>query len=92
MTKLELYEKTSFANSETITRLYSTSFATAIKLLAPRMRTPIHGIYGFVRFADEIVDTFHQTIKVQYWQHLKLQHLKRLKISFRLIRYCMRFK
>jgi phytoene/squalene synthetase len=38
---------------------YSTSFASAIRLLHRDMRDPVYSIYGFVRFADEIVDTFH---------------------------------
>ena len=46
--------------SEITTTGYSTSFSSAIRLLHPDMRQPIYNIYGFVRFADEIVDTFHQ--------------------------------
>ncbi len=42
-----------------MTRRYSTSFSLGIRLFQPRFRPPIYGIYGFVRFADEIVDTFH---------------------------------
>jgi phytoene/squalene synthetase len=45
--------------SKSTTEKYSTSFSSAIKLLHPHLRTPIFNIYGFVRFADEIVDTFH---------------------------------
>lgn len=45
--------------SEVVTKRYSTSFSSAIRLLHTDLRAPIHGIYGFVRFADEIVDTFH---------------------------------
>lgn len=41
------------------TKAYSTSFSSAIRLLHADLRAPIHNIYGFVRFADEIVDTFH---------------------------------
>jgi phytoene/squalene synthetase len=39
---------------------YSTSFSSAIKLLNKKIQAPIYDIYGFVRFADEIVDTFHE--------------------------------
>ena len=46
--------------SKITTERYSTSFSSAINLLHQDMRTPIYNIYGFVRFADEIVDTFHQ--------------------------------
>lgn len=45
--------------SKTVTQSYSTSFSIATKLLAPSIRQDIYNIYGFVRFADEIVDTFH---------------------------------
>ena len=56
----ELYEKSSFGCSKLVTELYSTSFSLGIKTLTKKFRDPIYGIYGFVRFADEIVDTFHQ--------------------------------
>lgn len=45
--------------SKIVTKTYSTSFALATKMLAPSIRKDIYNIYGFVRFADEIVDTFH---------------------------------
>ena len=45
--------------SQLITKRYSTSFSIGIRLFAPTLRDPIYAIYGFVRFADEIVDTFH---------------------------------
>ncbi|MBC7534470.1 MAG: phytoene/squalene synthase family protein [Ferruginibacter sp.] len=45
--------------SRITTERYSTSFSSAIKLLHRDLRTPVYNIYGFVRFADEIVDTFH---------------------------------
>lgn len=56
---MSLFHQVSRACSEIVTQRYSTSFASAIRLLHPDLRGPIHGIYGFVRFADEIVDTFH---------------------------------
>jgi phytoene synthase len=46
--------------SKIVTINYSTSFASAIRLLHKDLRTPIFNIYGFVRFADEIVDSFHE--------------------------------
>ena len=45
--------------SKDVTNSYSTSFSTATKLLSPSIRQDVYNIYGFVRFADEIVDTFH---------------------------------
>ncbi len=56
---LELYNKVSIENSKRLTKAYSTSFSFAIRLLSPSIRDGIYGIYGFVRLADEIVDTFH---------------------------------
>ncbi len=57
---LQLYKDTCFECSKLITNKYSTSFSLGIKALAKKFHDPIYGIYGFVRFADEIVDTFHQ--------------------------------
>ena len=45
--------------SRSTTERYSTSFSSAIRLLHYDLRQPIYNIYGLVRFADEIVDTFH---------------------------------
>ncbi|MGI6338344.1 MAG: phytoene/squalene synthase family protein [Bacteroidales bacterium] len=56
---LELYNDISFSASKLITGSYSTSFSSAVKLLGRETRLAIYSIYGFVRFADEIVDTFH---------------------------------
>lgn len=55
---LSLYKQTSLFCSEIITKSYSTSFYFAVKMLSPKLRPQIHAIYGFVRLADEIVDTF----------------------------------
>ena len=55
-----LFRKVSFATSEMVTNSYSTSFSMGIKLLGPSIRDSIYSIYGFVRYADEIVDTFHE--------------------------------
>jgi phytoene/squalene synthetase len=57
---LEIFDIVSGRCSEITTKNYSTSFSTAIRLLHRDLRQPIYNIYGFVRFADEIVDTFHQ--------------------------------
>lgn len=56
---ISLYNQTCDEISKLITNNYSTSFSLGIKVFAPKFRTPIYNIYGFVRFADEIVDTFH---------------------------------
>lgn len=56
---IEMFHQVSGQCSRITTEKYSTSFASAIRLLHPELRQPIYNIYGFVRFADEIVDTFH---------------------------------
>lgn len=54
----ELYNKTAFEYCGLITHNYSTSFYSAVGLLDSHIQKAIYGIYGFVRLADEIVDTF----------------------------------
>ena len=56
---LQIFHEVSQACSKVTTKRYSTSFSSAIRLLNAEIQTPIYNIYGFVRFADEIVDTFH---------------------------------
>ena len=60
---MNLYDETCLKCSKIITRKYSTSFSLGIKTFHKRFRYPIYAIYGFVRFADEIVDTFHDKNK-----------------------------
>jgi phytoene/squalene synthetase len=55
----ELYDHVSIQCSKLTTKSYSTSFSLGIFCLEKELRDPIYSIYGFVRFADEIVDTFH---------------------------------
>lgn len=54
-----LFDELSASCSKKTTKLYSTSFSLGIYFLKPAFHTPIYGIYGFVRLADEIVDSFH---------------------------------
>lgn len=56
---MDLYNTTTFECSKLITEYYSTSFTLGIKTLDKRFHFPIYAVYGFVRYADEIVDTFH---------------------------------
>lgn len=56
---MSLYDKTCQECSKLITNNYSTSFSMGIKVFDKKYQMPIYAIYGFVRFADEIVDTFH---------------------------------
>lgn len=55
----EIFDTISIKCSRMTTKSYSTSFSLGIRFLAPELRDPIYSIYGFVRIADEIVDTFH---------------------------------
>lgn len=55
----QLFDKVSRQTSENITKTYSTSFSWGIYCLDKKFHEPIYGIYGFVRLADEIVDSFH---------------------------------
>lgn len=55
----EIFDTVSIRCSRLTTHLYSTSFSLGIRCLAKELRDPIYSIYGYVRFADEIVDTFH---------------------------------
>lgn len=59
MNTIALYDKVCLKASRSATFNYSTSFSLGIRSLDKRFHGPIHAIYGFVRFADEIVDTFH---------------------------------
>ena len=68
---VETFNQASYDCSKAITIKYSTSFSSAIKLLHTDLRTPIFNIYGFVRLADEIVDTFHQHDKSVLLQQCK---------------------
>jgi len=54
-----IFDTVSNQCSKTVTKSYSTSFSLATKMLSDSIRQDIYNIYGFVRFADEIVDTFH---------------------------------
>lgn len=58
---------------------YSTSFATAIRFLHEDIRADVCNIYGFVRFADEIVDTFHNYNKEELLRSFEKKHEKRLR-------------
>ncbi|MGE0018799.1 MAG: phytoene/squalene synthase family protein [Draconibacterium sp.] len=60
---MDLFSEIAFSTSKLVTRKYSTSFSKAVALLEPEKQDAIYSIYGFVRFADEVVDTFHQNNK-----------------------------
>ena len=58
-----IFDQVSYDCSKIVTQTYSTSFSLATKMLSASIRSDIYNIYGFVRFADEIVDTFHDYSK-----------------------------
>lgn len=68
---MQLYDITCRECSKLTTKNYSSSFASAINLLHKNIRQPVYDIYGFVRFADEIVDTFHDHDKAALLQAFK---------------------
>lgn len=70
---MQLFHDVSSRCSKLTTESYSTSFSSAIRLLNRDLRTPIYHIYGFVRFADEIVDTFHDFDKATLLQEFKTE-------------------
>lgn len=67
----ELFEKTSRACSKLTTNVYSTSFSLGIRMIAKDYRWAIYGIYGFVRLADEIVDSFDRDDKAELLARFK---------------------
>lgn len=74
-----LFDKVSAKCSKYTTQTYSTSFSLGIKLLGKELRAPIYAIYGFVRFADEIVDTFHNYNKAELMQSFRTDTVKAIE-------------
>lgn len=69
---MDIYTQTCLQCSKVITKSYSTSFSAGIKVFDKELRNPIYAIYAYVRFADEIVDTFHNQNKSQLIAQFKL--------------------
>ncbi|MEO1547369.1 MAG: squalene/phytoene synthase family protein, partial [Bacteroidota bacterium] len=78
-----IFDNVSYSCSKIVTESYSTSFALATKMLATSIRGDIYNIYGFVRFADEIVDTFHDYDKTSLFENFEqeLEQALEQKIS-----------
>ncbi|MFT4790428.1 MAG: phytoene synthase [Arcticibacterium sp.] len=78
-----LFDQVSEMCSKQVTESYSTSFSLATKMLDVSIRQDIYNIYGFVRFADEIVDSFHQYDKAVLFKRFEvdLAHALSDKIS-----------
>ena len=79
----KLFDDVSYKCSKTVTESYSTSFSLATKMLDPSIRNDIYNIYGFVRFADEIVDSFHHYSKENLFNRFEndLNHALEERIS-----------
>jgi len=69
----QLFDTISHEMSQLTTKRYSTSFSLGISFLHKDLHKPIYGIYGFVRFADEIVDSFHGYNKEELLNDFKAQ-------------------
>ncbi|WP_162842640.1 phytoene/squalene synthase family protein [Mucilaginibacter pineti] len=76
---MNLYDETCFECSKLITNKYSTSFSLGIKAFDISFRYPIYAIYGFVRYADEIVDTFHDHDKQQLISNFRTETFGAIK-------------
>ncbi|WP_419700950.1 phytoene/squalene synthase family protein [Mucilaginibacter sp. NFX135] len=76
---MNLYDETSFECSKLITNKYSTSFSLGIKAFDKELRYPIYAIYGFVRYADEIVDTFHEHDKLTLLNDFRKETFKAIQ-------------
>ncbi|MFS4494695.1 phytoene/squalene synthase family protein [Maribacter sp. 2308TA10-17] len=68
-----IFDKVSYDCSKIVTQSYSTSFSLATKMLHTSIRPDIYNIYGFVRFADEIVDTFHDYNKPELFNRFETE-------------------
>lgn len=74
-----LYHKTTFKLSKVITRSYSTSFSLGISVFAPAYKDAIYAIYGYIRLADEIVDSFHNHNKQELLDEFKKETYKAIE-------------
>lgn len=72
----QLFDTLSLEMSALTTKRYSTSFSIGVHFLSKDLQAPIHAIYGFVRFADEIVDTFHDYDKQELLKEFKEETYK----------------
>lgn len=76
---MELFDETTLKCSRLITQHYSTSFTLGIKTLEAKYRLPIYAVYGFVRYADEIVDTFHDYDKAELLSSFRADTYKAIR-------------
>ena len=73
-----IFDEVSYSCSENVTKTYSTSFSLATRLLSKNIRKDMYNIYGFVRFADEIVDSFHDYNKTELFNDFSIDLEKAL--------------
>ena len=78
-TQKEIFDSVSLECSKKTTKIYSTSFSLAIKLLEKEYQNAIYSIYGFVRLADEIVDSFHDYNKPKLLNELRYSTIDALE-------------
>lgn len=74
-----IFDDVSYACSRNVTKTYSTSFSSAVRMLGSSIQQDIYNIYGFVRFADEIVDSFHDYNKVELFEIFEIDLANALK-------------
>jgi len=75
----QLFDDISRKSSKLVTKTYSTSFSLGIHFLANKFHNPIYAVYGFVRFADEIVDSFHGYDKQTLLEEFKQETFKAIE-------------
>ncbi|MEZ4968774.1 MAG: phytoene/squalene synthase family protein [Flavobacteriaceae bacterium] len=80
-----LFDSSSIKCSKLVTRTYSTSFSLGIRLFSPKIRPAIYAIYGFVRYADEIVDSFHdydqEVLLAEFIKEYKLALKRKISLN-----------
>ena len=80
----QLFDDVSFKCSKLVTKSYSTSFSLAVYMLSSNIRDAIYSIYGFVRFADEIVDSFHDYDKEHLINEFEKEYYKAMEFGISL--------
>ena len=79
---MDLYRKNNLDCSRITTRNYSTSFSLGVRVLSPKYREGIYSIYGFVRYADEIVDTFFDQDQRTIFAEFRMETFKAIDRGF----------
>ena len=79
---MDIYRKNNLDCSRITTRNYSTSFSLGVRVLSPKYRDGIYSIYGFVRYADEIVDTFFDQDQRTIFEEFRTETFKALERGF----------